>query len=127
MSRAGPVAQKIVQRAGPAASRGGSNLAKKGDQIGNLGTYVKNPGISVNWNNVRQHALNRMDKSGITKEQFESWVQNGKAVQQDANTFMFLNREGVAIMSKDGIPQTAYSASKFKDHINGAVIKLFGE
>jgi hypothetical protein len=95
--------QNVIQRAGPAVSRFSQaatrrgNLAKEGDQIGNLGTYVKNPRIDVNWNNVRQHALNRMDKNGITKEKFESWVKNGKAIQQDANTFMFLNREGVAV------------------------------
>ncbi|AIF51660.1 hypothetical protein [Pelosinus sp. UFO1] len=42
---------------------------------------------------------------------FESIVKNGKAIMQDANTYLFRTREGVAVVSKDGIPQTALRCS----------------
>lgn len=52
---------------------------------------------------------------------FESWIKNGKAIQQDSNTYLFLTKDGVAVVSKNGIPQTAYTSAQFKDHIYNAI------
>jgi hypothetical protein len=91
-----------------------------------LGKLVNNPSLSVNWGDARVHALNRMSKNGVTQEMFESWVKNGKAIMQDENTFLFLTKEGAAVVSKDGIPQTAYTAAQYKDHIINAITQVFG-
>ena len=58
---------------------------------------------------------------------FESWVKNGKAIQQDESTYLFLTRDGVAVVSKDGIPQTAYTSAQFKDHIKNAITEVYGK
>ncbi|MED4781965.1 hypothetical protein P9579_15025 [Brevibacillus choshinensis] len=104
-----------------------NTIVKVGDKIGNLGTLVNNPGIKVSWESARQHALNRIAQKGVTSEMFESWVKNGKAIMQDENTYLFLTKEGVAVVSKEGIPQTAYTAEYFKDHIKNAITQIFGK
>lgn len=62
-----------------------------------------------------------MSKNGVTQDMFESWIKNGKAIQQDSNTYLFLTKDGVAVVSKNGIPQTAYTSAQFKDHIYNAI------
>jgi hypothetical protein len=102
-------------------------IPKAGDPIGNLGILIENPGVKLRWDVAREHALNRMTQRGITVETFELWVKNGKAIQKDTNTYMFITKEGVAITSMDGVPQTAYSAQQFKDHIKAAIKQLYRE
>ena len=109
------------------AKNGVREVAQYGDKIGNLGVMVKNPNITPNWATANQHMFNRMDKYGITKEMFESWVKNGTAIQQDANTILYLNREGVAVMSISGRPITTYGADSFIPHIVEAIKKIFGK
>lgn len=108
-------------------SKGAGKVAKIGDDIGNLGKMVKNPNLNVNWGSAREHALNRMSKNGVTQDMFESWVKNGKAIQQDSNTYLFLTKDGVAVVSKNGIPQTAYTSAQFKDHIIDAITQVYGK
>lgn len=100
---------------------------RPGTQVGNLGTIVENPNLTLNWTNARTHALNRMNQQGITQEVFENLVKNGVPIRQDASTFLFLNRSGVAVVSELGIPQTVYMADKFKPHIVEALIQVFGK
>lgn len=68
-----------------------------------------------------------MEQKGVTTDMFESWVKNGKAIQQGENTYLFLTKDGVAVVSKNGIPQTAYSAQYFKEHVIDAITQLFGK
>jgi uncharacterized protein YecE (DUF72 family) len=107
-------------------NQGTKGIAKIGDKIGNLGKLVDNPDVKVNWGDAREHALNRMSKHGITQEMFEHWVKDGKAIQQDGNIYLFLTKEGVAVISKEGIPQTAYTSAQFRDHIKNAITQIYG-
>jgi hypothetical protein len=101
-----------------------TNTLKVGDKVGNFGVLVGKPNLQ--WLSSRTHALNRMKEQGLTDLQVKSWIQNGKVIQQDANTYMYVTKEGVAILNKDGVLQTVYSQDKFQDPIKQAITQLFG-
>lgn len=111
----GDLLEAAAKRKGP---------AKVGSQIGNFGKLVKRP--DINWTSSREHALNQMKKRGITEKQVKSWINNGKVIQQDTNTFMFVTKDGVAILNKQGVLQTAYGKDQFKDPIKDAIKQLYG-
>jgi RHS repeat-associated protein len=98
---------------------------KVGTQIGNFGKLVKNPNIK--WISSREHALNKVFKRGITESQIKSWIKNGKVIQQDADTFMYVTKDGVAILNKNGVLQTAYGKDQFREPIKNAISQLYGK
>lgn len=98
---------------------------KVGDQIGNFGKLVDN--LDIQWTGSRQHALNQMKKKGVTEAQVQSWIKNGKVIQQDTDTFMYVTKDGVAILNKQGVLQTAYGKDHFKDPIINAIQQLYGK
>lgn len=103
----------------------GEGTAKVGAQIGNFGKLVKNP--NVKWVSSREHALNKVMKRGITKNKIRSWIKNGKVIQQDADTFMYVTKDGVAILNKSGVLQTAYGKDQFREPIKNAIKQLYGK
>ncbi|WP_276353652.1 hypothetical protein [Cohnella caldifontis] len=101
-------------------------LAKYGDRIGNLGTFIKNETPIIDWANARVHALNRMVQENLSPETVQSWVNSAKAILQDDGTILYLSKKG-AVAIKNGALQTVYSANKYKDHIKDAIVLLFGK
>ena len=102
-------------------------LAKYGDDFGKMGTYVKNPNISIDWAQYAKHGAERMLQRGITKEMVESFIKNGKVLSQNAGSkFAYITREGVAIISKEGKLITAWTSIDFDDNMIAIVARLFG-
>jgi hypothetical protein len=106
---------------------GANNLAKVGDNFGRLGTLAENPSIVVNWSTFAEHGLERMAQRGVTPDMVQSWVANGKALAQGDNKFLFITREGAAVVTRDGKLVTTYPASKFDANMVEVVKKIFGE
>lgn len=80
----------------------GAGAAEYGDGFGKMGTYVPNPNI-VDWSKYSVHGTERLKERGISKEIVDNIVKNGKALSQnEGNKYVYITREGVAIVSKDG-------------------------
>ena len=105
-----------------------SIIATAGTVFGKLGTLVKDaPQIVVDWAKVSVHALERMAQRGITPEMIESWIQQGAALQQTANKFLFISQEGAAVVTTEGVLVTAYPAACFDASMMEVVKMLFGQ
>lgn len=102
--------------------------AQYGDDFGKMGTYVKKPDIKIDWTQITQHAIERLQQRGITQEMVNNFVENGKALSQDnGSRFAFVTKEGVAIVSEAGKLITAWSSEDFDDNMWEIIKKLFGE
>ncbi|MCT4583780.1 MAG: DUF4258 domain-containing protein [Peptostreptococcaceae bacterium] len=103
-----------------------TKVAKVGDKIKDLGKLVKHPGITVDWSKVTKHGLERMSERNVTKSMVETFVKNGKAIKQSSSKYLFLTKEGAAVLSKEGKLITTYTKNEFKDHVKKAIKVLYG-
>jgi pyocin large subunit-like protein len=99
-----------------------------GHDFGKLGTYVKNPGLKVDWSKTTLHGAERMKERGVSSEMVETWVKDGKALSQDnGNRYAFVTTEGVAVVSNDGKLITAWTKDTYDNQMKNVVNKLYGE
>jgi hypothetical protein len=106
--------------------KGASNLAKIGDDFGKLGKLVKNPGIKADWANTTTHGLERMAERGVTQGMVDSWVQSGKVLQQSSGNYLYITKDGAAVLNNAGKLVTTYSSANFDSAMWEVVKKLFG-
>lgn len=92
-----------------------------------MGTLVENPSINVNWDAYAEHGLDRMAQRGVTKEMVDSWVSNGKALQQGANKYLFVTEDGATVVTTDGKLVTTYSSQYFDENMKNIVNQLYGK
>ena len=90
---------------------------KYGDKVGEFGTYVKNPKITVNWSQTTQHATQRMAERNMSKSAVNSIVKNGYAFSQGGGKYMLLSKKGVAVVTNTGKLITTYGKAQFDDVI----------
>lgn len=105
----------------------GKTGSKLGTSFGKLGTLVENPSIKVNWDTYAEHGFERMAQRGVTKEMVDSWVANGKALQQGMNKYLFVTKEGAAVVTTEGKLVTTYSSQFFDENMINLVKELFGK
>jgi WXG100 family type VII secretion target len=109
-------------------TQGKGETAQIGDTFGKSGTLVENPGTQINWSNSSNHALERMQERGVTKEMADSWVENGKALSQNnGSKHLFFSKEGAAVVANDGTLVTVIPKSKYDDAYKALSKSLFGE
>lgn len=102
--------------------------AKIGDDFGKVGIYVEHPNVSVDWKQSATHASERMSERGMSEEQVNDIVKNGKALSQNGGAkYLFVTKDGAAVVSKDGKMVTAWSKNYFDDSMNDIIKKLYGE
>ncbi|MCT0015473.1 DUF4258 domain-containing protein [Lactococcus lactis subsp. lactis] len=102
--------------------------AKFGDDFGKAGTYVEHPDIKVDWKQSATHASERMSERGLSEEQIDNIVKNGKALSQNGGAkYLFVTKDGVAVVSKEGKMVTAWSKADFDESMNDIIAKLYGE
>lgn len=106
------------------AVKTGSEL---GTSFGKMGTLVENPSIKVNGNSFAEHGLERMTQRGVTTEMLDSWVANGKALQQGANKYLFVTQEDAAVVTQDGKLVTTYSSKFFDENMTNIVKQIYGK
>ena len=68
-----------------------------------------------------------MAQKGVNEQMVNQWVEHGAVIQQDENTFLYLTRDGVSVVSRSGQLITAYSKAYFKDHILAAIQQVYGK
>ncbi|MEL7606847.1 MAG: hypothetical protein AAGU39_12390 [Sedimentibacter saalensis] len=68
-----------------------------------------------------------MTQRGVTQEMVDSWVTNGKALQQGANKYIFVTQEGAAVVTSEGKLVTTYSSSFFDETMTNIVKQLYGK
>jgi RHS repeat-associated protein len=108
-------------------SAGISTIAATGTSFSTMGTLIaQNPNITINWSAYAKHGLERMAERGITQQMVNTWVSTGKVLQQSADKFAFVTREGVAVVDRAGKLITTWSSSQFDPAMQEIVKKLFG-
>lgn len=108
-------------------STGITTIAAAGTTFGTLGTLMaENPNVVVDWTQYAKHGLERLAERGITQQMIDIWVQTGKVLQQGQDKFVYITREGVAIVTKTGKLVTAYSSVYFDQNMQSIVQALFG-
>ena len=101
---------------------------KYGDEIGKMGTYVENPKIKIDWEQYSKHAIERMRQRRMTQKMIDSIVENGKVLSQnEGNKYVYVTKEGVAVVSKEGKLITGWSSSDYDEDMIKIVNRLFGD
>ena len=101
-------------------------VPKYGDSFGKYGTYIKNPKIKVDWTKTTAHGAQRMQERYMTQSLVNKVVSSGKAFSQNSGSkYLFLSKDGAAVLSKSGELITTYSSSNFTDDVI-ALLKLLG-
>jgi RHS repeat-associated protein len=104
-----------------------ANLAQIGSSFGKSGTLVNHPGTRVDWSKVSAHGLQRMSERGVTRNMVESWVRNGKALEQAGGAkHLFFTPQGAAVVATDGTVVTTIPASMYDAAYKALSISLFG-
>ena len=57
----------------------------------------------------------------------ESWVKNGKALQQTGDKVLYVTKQGAVVINKAGQVITAYTNKYFDVSMQEVVEKLFGK
>jgi len=91
-----------------------------------MGKLVESPGIKADWLSTTAHGMERMAERGVTQSMVNSWVQNGKVLQQSSGNFLYITKDGAAVLSNTGKLITTYPSSKFDAAMWDIVAKLFG-
>ena len=99
---------------------------KLGDSIGKLGTLIKNPQMSVNWNSVSSYAQNRMMQRGVNMQMINTCVEKGVALQQSSGRILFISKECVVVLNQKSEIVTTYSKLFFDNTMKEIIKKLFG-
>ncbi len=103
-------------------------VVQYGDEFGKMGRYVENPQIKVDWTEYAEHAAERMQQRGMTRELIDHIVENGKVLSQNGgNKYVYITQEGVAVVSKEGKLITGWTSSDYDEAMIEIVNKLFGE
>jgi len=97
-----------------------------GTSFGKMGTLVENPSINVNWDAFAEHGIERMTQRGVTQEMVNSWVADGKVLQQGTNKYLFVTQEGAAVVTKEGKLVTTYSSLYYDEAMIKIVDQLYG-
>ncbi|MDP9676562.1 hypothetical protein J2W97_002557 [Paenibacillus jamilae] len=109
-------------------TQGNGETAQIGDTFGKSGTLAENPGTQIDWSNSSNHALERMQERGVTKEMADSWMENGKTLSQNnGSKHLFFSKEGAAVVANDGTLVTVIPKSKYDDAYKALSKSLFGE
>lgn len=102
-------------------------IAAAGTSFGTMGTLIsQNPNIAINWSTYAKHGLERMAERGITQQMVNAWVSTGKVLQQGADKFAFITKQGMAVVSSAGKLITTYSSAQYDAAMKEIVKKLFG-
>lgn len=103
-----------------------NGTAKYGDTFEKLGEYVKKPDLNINWQKTTSHATQRMAERGMTQSSVDKIIQTGKVLSQNGGEkFLYLSKDGAAVVGKGGELITTYSSANF-DQTLIEVLKLLG-
>ena len=103
-------------------------LAQYGDDFGKIGKYIESPNVKFDWSQSTNHGLERMLQRGLTPNMIKDFIKKGKVLSQDnGNKFVYVTRDGVAVISKDGKLITAWTSANFDSNMSRIVKLLFGE
>jgi hypothetical protein len=82
--------------------------------------------VVVNWSTYTKHGLERMAERGITQPMVNIWVSTGKVLQQGADKFAFITKQGMAVVTSAGKLVTTYSCAQY-DAAMKEIIKKYLE
>lgn len=104
----------------------GANVVKHGEDFGKMRTYMEHPNIKMNWSKHSVHGLERLEQRGLSKQQIENFIKDGKVLSQNnGEKFAFITEDGVAILNKQGKFVTALGKNDFDKEMTDIIGKLF--
>lgn len=108
----------------------GYNISKGeydiGDQVGRFGILTDSPKIDVDWKISAIHSREMLEVREINVNDIDGWVKYGACIEQDkGNKFVFVTREGTAVVRKDGKLITVWSEKDYDQAMIDIVKKLY--
>lgn len=109
----------------------GYNISKGeyelGDTVGKFGTLTNNPKIKINRDIPNKHSREKLKDRNIGVYDVEKWTKYGACIEQDGgNKYVYITREGTAVVRKDGKLITAWSKDNYDQNMIEIVKKLYG-
>lgn len=109
----------------------GYNISKGeyelGDTVGRFGILTNNPKIKINKNIPNRHSWEKLEERNIDIIDIEKWMKYGACIEQDGgNKYVYITREGTAVVRKDGKLITAWSKDNYDENMIEIVKKLYG-
>lgn len=109
----------------------GYNISKGeydlGDTVGRFGTLTNNPKIKINRDIPNKHSWEKLEERNIDIFDIEKWMKYGACIEQDGgNKYVYITREGTAVVRKDGKLITAWSKDNYDENMIEIVKKLYG-
>jgi hypothetical protein len=105
----------------------GKGVAKIGDDFGKLGKLTENPGLSTDWASTTAHGTMRMAERGVTQSMVDSWVANGKVLKQSSGNYLYVTKDGIAVLNQYRELVTTYTKAEFDANMWKVIMQLFGE
>lgn len=69
---------------------------------------VEHPNTKIDWSKTSSHGMDRMTERGVTTDMAESWVANGKVLEQAGGSkHLFFTPNGAIVVATDGTVVTA--------------------
>lgn len=108
----------------------GYNISKGeydiGDEVGRFGTLTNSPKIDVDWKTSAFHSREKLEVREINTNDVDVWVKYGACIEQDkGNKFVFITREGTAVVRNDGKLITAWSEKDYDKNMTDIIKKLY--
>lgn len=109
----------------------GYNISKGeydlGDTVGRFGTLINNPKIKINRDIPNRHSWEKLEERNIDIFDIEKWMKYGACIEQDGgNKYVYITREGTAVLRKDGKLITVWSRDNYDENMIEIVKKLYG-
>ncbi|WP_059050262.1 RHS repeat-associated core domain-containing protein [Paenibacillus senegalimassiliensis] len=118
---------KFGSKGAQSVVKGAETVSKIGDDFGKLGKVIENPGLKVDWGQYSKHGLGRMVERNVTTDMVNDWVRNGRVLQQSGGQYLYITKEGAAVVNPNGKLITVMSKYDFDEVMETTVTKLFGK
>jgi hypothetical protein len=112
---------------GVTVTKGTGEVAKVGDDFGKLGVLVEDSGLKADWASTTLHGTTRMAERGVTQSMVDIWVADGKVLKQSSGNYLFITKDGIAVLNQYGELVTTYTKAEFDANMWKVVMQLFGE
>jgi hypothetical protein len=91
--------------------------------FGKYGILTSNVNITLDFEEVSNHALSRLEERGLTLSDINYIIKNGKTLRQSLDKYLYVTPRGAAVVLSNGKLITAYGRKEFTDSFIGDIIR----
>ena len=68
-----------------------------------------------------------MAERGVTQSMVDSWVAKGKVLKQSSGNYLYVTKDGIAVLNQYRELVTTYTKAEFDSNMRKVIMQLFGE